>query len=127
MSKSSIVVAIVDDDPGVLAATGNLLAAYGFKSERYASAEAFLAAVALSQAACLVLDVDLAGISGLELACRLSQDGFRFPVIFATGRDDEATRRKAADIGCVAFLRKPFFAGALFEALINATQKGDHC
>jgi FixJ family two-component response regulator len=113
------VVALVDDNPNVLEATANLLSTYGVKTEQYASAELFLEAAAGSRACFLVVDIDLGGMNGIELARQLAERGLKFPIIFATARDDEAVRQRAEQVGCVAFLRKPFFPGVLIEILLE--------
>src|SRR5262249_55085270 len=117
MSDPSFVAAIIDDNDDVRAATANLLAANGYRTELYASAEAFLQAAATSKATCLVVDIDLGGMNGLELARRLNTAGLTYPIIFVTANDAEQVRLRAVQIGCVGFLRKPFFAGDLIEAL----------
>jgi len=75
------------------------------------------------QAACLVVDIQLGDISGVEMVRRLSATGFTFPIIFITfitGSQDELHRRQAMDVGCVAFLLKPFPADSLIEAIRRA-------
>ena len=115
------VIAVVDDDAGVRCALENLLSAYGYRAELFASAECFLNAAATSEATCLVIDIQLGDISGVELGRQLSAAGFKFPVIFMTGSDDDMIRMQAMDFGCVAFLRKPFPACRLFAAIKMAT------
>jgi FixJ family two-component response regulator len=113
-------VTVVDDDPGMLKAIGRLLQAKGFDVEVFASAEAFLARSATTEAECLVLDIHLGGMSGIELRRRLVAAGSQLPVIFITALDDEATRKKATEAGCVAFLRKPFPSHLLIDAIEKA-------
>jgi FixJ family two-component response regulator len=74
-----------------------------------------------SKVGCLVLDVNLGGMSGIELRRELQASGSALPVVFVTGVDDEATRAAAQREGCVAFLRKPFPASLLIEAIERAT------
>jgi FixJ family two-component response regulator len=71
-------------------------------------------------ATCLVLDMQLAGMSGLEVQRRLATSGSKFPIIFVTAFDNEATRIRAIEAGCPAYLRKPFSAQLLFDALDKA-------
>ena len=85
--------------------------------------EAFLAAVGASKANCLLVDVYLGGISGIELGRGLAAAGFRFPIIYMTGSTDETVRARAMQAGCVAFLTKPLTPPALDEALMAARRK----
>jgi FixJ family two-component response regulator len=114
------VVAIIDDDVDILKAICRLLKAHGFRLESFASAEAFLARDSAHELACLVLDIHLGGISGIELQRRLKASGCRLPIIFITAIEDDATRREAMAAGCVAYLRKPFAARLLIDAIDNA-------
>ena len=114
------VIAIIDDDGGVREAVQHMLAARGFGTELYASAEEFITAAAISEAVCLVLDIQLGDISGVELARHLCATGFKFPIIFMTGSQSEALRRQAMAVGCVAFLNKPFREAELFHAIMKA-------
>jgi len=115
------VIAVVDDDPDMLKAIGRLLAAHGFRPEAFASAEAFLNCNWAREPACLVLDIHLGGMSGIDLQRRLKASGSRVPIIFITAIEDEAARGEAIDAGCVAYLRKPFMARQLIGAIDDAT------
>jgi FixJ family two-component response regulator len=114
------IVAIVEDDSEMREATAALLSAFGYGTETYDSAEAFLIAAATSQASCLVTDVQLGDISGVELVHQLAADGYKYPTIFMTAFDDELIRRKAAAAGGIAFLTKPFPSNLLIEAIVKA-------
>jgi FixJ family two-component response regulator len=120
MSIRRKVVAVIDDDPTMLKAIERLLSAKGFDAEVFTSAEAFLEGATASKATCLVLDIHLGGISGIELRRRLTTSGSRLPVIFITALDDEATHKEAMEAGCVAYLRKPFPAHLLIGAIDKA-------
>ena len=85
----------------------------------FASAELFLDDMASSEADCLILDIHLGGISGFDLKRQLTASGSNLPVIFMTAVDTEITRQEAFDVGCVAYLKKPFLAKLLIDA-INA-------
>ena len=111
-------VTVIDDDPTMLKAIERLLRVKGFEVETFASAEAFLAGERKST--CLVLDIHLGGMSGIELRRRLSASGSHIPVIFITALDDDATRKQATDAGCAAYLRKPFLADLLIGAIEQA-------
>lgn len=108
-------IAIVEDDPSMLQGLNRLLLARGFDVQAFSSAELFLEDAANCRATCLLLDIQLGGISGIELKRRLA--GGNLPVIFMTGLNDEAVRREALEVGCVAFLKKPFLAKLLIEAI----------
>lgn len=114
------IVAIVDDDPSMLRGIVRLLSAHGFRTQSFESAEAFLHGMGAKKAACLILDIGLGGISGLELRRHLTASGSDLPVIFITARDDEATLREAIEAGCVAYLRKPFAGNQLIGAINEA-------
>ena len=120
MPKRRKIVAVVDDDPSMLNAAETLLDAQGFATMVFASAEEFLDRGAATQVDCLLLDIHLGGLSGIELRHRLKDFGSKLPVIFMTALDDEAMVEQALKAGCVAFLRKPFQARQLVEAIKKA-------
>ena len=111
------VVAVVDDDPAMRMTVENLVTAFGLYAEVYASGAGFLKTARESEAACLVIDIRLEDMTGIELARRLAAIGFNRPVVFIAGCDDESLRREAEELGFVAYLRKPFPAFRLMEAL----------
>ena len=113
-------IAIVDDDARMRLATENLLDASGFAVELFASAEDFLDRGAKSHFDCLLLDIDLGGMSGIELRRQLTDSGSKLPVIFMTGLDDKTMYRQALMAGCVACLRKPFTVRQLIDAIEKA-------
>ena len=115
-----MIVAVVDDDPSMLKAAADLLDANGFIPSLFASAEEFLASGLEKKADCLLLDIHLDGLSGIELRQRLKSSGTMLPVIFMTALDDEAIRQQALQAGCVACLRKPFPARQLIDAIAKA-------
>ena len=117
MQKQRNIVAVVDDDPRMRRAAENLLDASGFATELFASAEDFLDRGAATRVDYLLLDIDLGGMSGLELRRRLTASGSKLPVIFMTALDDEAVHRQALIAGCVAYLHKPFTARQLMDAI----------
>jgi FixJ family two-component response regulator len=122
MSKT---VAIVDDDHGMRISVERLLNAYGFVTKTFASAEAVLECLAEADIDCLVLDINLGGISGIELYHRLVSCDAAIPTIFITAVDDETTHKNALTSGCVAYLRKPFPGRSLVAAIKTATD-GKH-
>lgn len=110
-------IAIVEDDPSMLQGLNRLLSAHGYNVEAFSSAELFLEDAANCKAACLLIDIQLGGLSGIDLKRRLASSGSNLPVVFMTGINNEAVRREALEIGCVAFLQKPFLARLLIEAI----------
>jgi len=115
--------AIVDDDPSMLRATKDLLDAHGFLTAIFPSAEEFLASKLVREADCLLLDIHLPGMSGIELHRQMKASRSDVPVIFMTALDDEVIRRQAVETGCVAYLRKPFPARQLFDAIEKAGER----
>ena len=103
-------IAIVDDEEALREATESLLRSAGFKAKSFGSAEAFLRSKSRATAGCLVLDVGLPGMNGLELQLELIRNGCAIPVVFMTAQpDDQGTmRERALRAGALAFLQKPF-------------------
>src|SRR3954452_13740061 len=108
MPKQDRNIVLVEDDPGMNQAIKRLLDAAGFRAVTFFSAEALLQAGAASKAACLVLDINLPGLSGLELHRRLAMSCTPPPVIFITAYEEETGRRDAIQAGAAAYLTKPF-------------------
>ena len=120
MPARQTIVAVVDDDLSMLSATKDLLEARGFSTRLFVSAEEFLACGAATEVDCLLLDIHLGGMSGIELRRQLEVSASTLPVIFMTALDDEDTRVHAQKAGCVAFLRKPYSARQLADAIEKA-------
>jgi FixJ family two-component response regulator len=118
-------IAVIDDNPSMLRGLDRLLSAHGFRVQTFTSAESFLEGFAACEADCLVLDIHLGEISGIDLQRRLTSSGTDVPVIFMTAIDDPATRQEAFDAGCVAYLRKPFLANLLIDAINKVPSPGD--
>jgi FixJ family two-component response regulator len=114
---------IVDDDIEFLRGIARLLVAYGLEVKTFSSAEDFQARSDLSQAACLILDVHLGSISGIDLMRQVLQTHANAPVVIITANDSERTRREAWDAGCSAFLQKPFSAKVLIETVRSTTAR----
>jgi FixJ family two-component response regulator len=119
-----LVIAIVDDQAALREATQNLLKSAGLKAVSFASAEDFLQATPLDGAGCLILDVRLPGMSGLELQQRLAADGIHVPIVFITAQEDSdgQMRAQALRSGALAFLRKPFSDEDLLNAVRSALE-----
>jgi len=112
-------VIVVEDDAGMNKAIGRLLRAAGFEPVTFASAEELLQTRAVDSAACLVVDINLPGISGLELGQRLIAVGRKKPIVFITGQDEPSLRDEARRIGC-AYFHKPFEGEALLDVIRRA-------
>jgi len=127
MHSVGCLVSIVDDDPLVREGLISLMRSAGFATQAFASAEEFLSLAHRDDIACLILDVRLPGISGLELQSQLTAtvSNHRTPVVFMTARDDEATRQQALQGGAVDFLPKPVRREALFNAVHLAFQQNN--
>jgi RNA polymerase sigma factor (sigma-70 family) len=117
--------AVIDDDASVREAVSRLLATEGWTVRSFASAEAFLAERRLDRFACLVLDVRMDGLSGLQLYERLRQAGAAAPVVFLSGHDDVATAVEAMKLDAVEFLQKPVADEELFAAIRKALARND--
>ena len=113
-------VAVVEDDPSMRRSIERLLNAHGYKTEGYGSAEAFLGRDSASAIGCLVLDIHLGKMSGIQLRRRLRDAESSLPVIFITAVDDDTLESEAVDAGCLAYLRKPFAAKLLLSAIHDA-------
>jgi FixJ family two-component response regulator len=110
-------VLVVDDDEGMREAIESLLAAAGFETAAYASAEALLAGGAVEGAACVISDLRLPSMSGFELLAELRARGALAPVIVITAHDAPGMSKEAARLGAAAFLAKPFPGSALLAAI----------
>jgi len=111
------VVSIVDDDEAIRYALGNLFESVGLSVETFASAEQFMDFREANERSCLILDVQLPRMSGLELQHQLSSDGNAVPIIFMTAHSDERVRERALQAGAVAIFQKPFNSEALLNAI----------
>ena len=113
-------VLVIDDDRELCEAIATLLSASGYNTETFGSAEAFLLCASTCRAICLLVDIQLGDVSGVELARQLAADGFKFPIIFMTGNGDAVIERRAVAAGGTAFLWKPFSAEKLLDAIKKA-------
>jgi len=121
MSKrNGRVVSVVDDDASLRRSLRNLLTSVGFQVEMFASAEEFLSSSQRENSGCLVLDLRLGGMSGLDLLSHLAATGSRIPVVILTAHGDDEARQRALEAGAVAFLGKPFRADTLLDAVGRA-------
>ena len=117
IQRKTKVVSIVDDDDLIRSALEGLLKAVGLPARAFASAEEFLESGQQHDTACLIADIRMSGMSGLELQAKLNADRFRIPTIFITAHGDERMRMQALRAGAVEFLAKPFDNKALLESV----------
>jgi len=118
--SSARLLSVVDDDDSLREATGRFMRSLDFTVELFRSAEEFLKSSRLQEVSCLVLDVQLPGMSGLQLQSHLAERGYRIPIIFITASPNEGTRARALDAGAVDFLPKPFTEQALLKGIRSA-------
>ena len=114
------VVAAVDDDRRVRESIHSVLESAGYEAVVFGSAEEFLESGVLSRATCVIADVRLPGIHGIELQLRIRQERAQLPVIFVTAHDDDEIRQQALRDGAVDFMVKPFDAATLLENVERA-------
>ena len=124
MITNPLLVSVVDDDESVRESLPDLLREFGFAAEAFASAEAFLASDHVRRTRCLILDVAMPGMSGLELQEELAQRGHEIPIVFITAQQDESIRRRVLAAGAVHCLFKPFSETALPNAVNVALRIG---
>lgn len=115
--------AVVENDESVRKSLERLLRATGYESATFTSAESFLQSSLRNSVDCLVLDINLDGMSGIELYKMLLDGAATPPVIFISGRNDDATVFAAKALGCVDYLRKPFESQALLRAIEAALDR----
>jgi FixJ family two-component response regulator len=118
----NLLISIVDDDESIREALESLVKSMGHRAEAFATAEEFLNSDRRQDTACLVLDVRMPGMSGLELQRQLAAANGPIPIIFITAHDDEQARAQALKAGAVDFLRKPFSEEALLNGVRSAVE-----
>jgi FixJ family two-component response regulator len=118
-------ISCVDDDVSVCEAIKGFLRAFGFNAETYSSAEEFLQSGRLDDTSCLITDVQLHGISGLQLQDRLAESGYRIPVIVMTAFPDDRVHARAFSAGAVCFLTKPITKDDLLTSIRSALNLPD--
>ena len=121
MSRTPLI-SIVDDDAFVRQATENLLLSLGFNVVTFTSAEQFLESGRADDSSCLITDVQMPGLTGLDLQQRLIDDGKRLPIIFITAFFSERLKVQTLEAGAVGFLRKPFGEETLIRCLSRALE-----
>ncbi|WP_275944993.1 response regulator [Bradyrhizobium sp. dw_411] len=113
-------ISIIDDDASIRAGLNNLVRSLGYIVSTFSSAAAFLQSTQLHKTCCVIADVRMPAMSGVELQSHLRSQGYKVPFIFITAVPDEATRKQALDDGAICFLTKPFDEGTLIECLNTA-------
>jgi len=117
------VISVIDDDASVRAATNNLLRSRGYLVHTFASAEEFLGSPHLmDETSCVIADVQMSVMSGLDLLTALRDQGYRVPFIFITAFPDESVRARALKAGAIGFLAKPFAGPTLIKCLVAALE-----
>ncbi len=122
--SSSAVIAIVDDDPSIRVAAESLMRSLGYAAFSFASAQEFLRSDRLRETDCLITDLQMPGMGGLELQQALATTGHAMPVIFITAFPEERLRRQAAEAGAFGFLSKPFEGQAIIDCVEAALGRG---
>jgi FixJ family two-component response regulator len=114
------VISVIDDDASVRVATNNLLRSHGYTVHTFASAEEFLRSAHLNDTSCVIADVQMPVMNGVELLTLMRTQGYGVPFIFITAFPDESVRARALKAGAICFLAKPFGAPTLIKCLGTA-------
>jgi FixJ family two-component response regulator len=123
IERETQLIAIVDDDESVRTAVHGVLRSVGLKTRSFASAEEFLRSGHYRETACLITDIQMPGMSGLELQATLAEENQRIPIIFITAFGDARTRTQAMRSGAVEFLEKPFDDDVLLGSIRSALER----
>ena len=118
-------ISIIDDDPSVRVATNRLVRSLGYAAHTFASADGFLQSPHVNETACVIADVQMPGMSGIELQSHLIAQGRSVPMIFITAFPEESIRSRALKAGAVCFLSKPFDGTILIECIDIALKRHD--
>jgi FixJ family two-component response regulator len=118
-------ISLVDDDESIRRTTTLLIESFGFHAAAFESAESFLKSGQLQETSCLIVDIQMPSMNGLQLQSHLATAGYKIPIIFITAYDKEESRRQALQAGAVAFLGKPFNDELLLQALRAALRQDE--
>jgi FixJ family two-component response regulator len=113
-------ISVVDDDESIRRTTTFLIESFGFRAAAFESARTFLKSGKLDDTTCLIVDVQMPGMSGLELQSELGAAGYEIPIIFITAYENQGSRQQALQAGAVAFLGKPFSDEQLLQTVRSA-------
>jgi FixJ family two-component response regulator len=116
------VISVIDDDASVRVATNNLLTSHGYIVHTFASAEEFLQSAQVNDMSCVIADVQMPAMSGLDLLILMRTQGYGAPFIFITAFPDESVRERALKAGAICFLGKPFAGPTLIKCLDSALE-----
>ncbi|MGY8662394.1 response regulator [Bradyrhizobium sp. UFLA05-109] len=119
------VISVIDDDPSVRDATTNLLTSCGYIVQTFASADEFLHSAQLHEASCVISDIQMPAMSGLDLLRHMRSLGHHMPFILITAFPDDAVRARAINAGAIGFLAKPFVTQALIKCVKSALEGSD--
>ena len=119
-TSAAPLICIVDDDAFMADSIRYLVSSFGFRAEAFSSAQDFLSSSLVEETRCLILDVRMPGMDGLELQRYLANANRRIPIVFVTARANDSERRQAIAEGAVDFLRKPFSQESLLRAVRSA-------
>ena len=120
---SSNLISVVDDDESIRRSTKLLIASFGYRAAVFESAEIFLKSAQLYDTSCLIADINMPRINGLQLQSQLAAEGCSIPIIFITAYGNTESRRQAMQAGAVAFLAKPFSDEQLLKSIRSALQQ----
>jgi FixJ family two-component response regulator len=117
------VISVIDDDASVRTATNNLLSSHGYLIQTFVSADDFLQSDRLNDSACVIADVQMPAMSGLDLLTHMRVKGYTVPLIFITAFPDENVRARALKAGAIGFLAKPFAGPVLIDCIETALNR----
>ena len=118
-------ISIVDDDPAVRRTTVRLVESFDFRAAAFESGDSFLRSGQANETSCLVLDLQMSGMNGLQLQSHLNAAGYSIPIIFITAYGKTHSRQRAVQAGAVAFLDKPFSDELLLQSIRAALRQDD--
>ena len=117
------VIAVIDDDASVRIATDNLLSSHGYLVDTFASAEEFLQSARANDSSCVIADVQMSAMSGLDLLDHMRAQGYAVPFILITAFPQESARARALKAGAICFLAKPFAGSVLIDCVKTALNR----